>query len=191
MSPRMLELREGTEWKTGRLQKSRHAIFGGRNTNSGSSIGGGGSVGALAGGAGGGARAGGESVFAVSFCVFLLAFGTSSLFNPNTPHKFLLRNGHRLSILLHLAIFTLFFSIPSSRVSGGQISEDSHMRFRTLSSSPLSTFTLGYFYLCSPRSLPLEILPRFIRLSLLFTFSRFTSHNSSSVSFLHSPPHPK
>ena len=33
MSPRMLELREGTEWKTGRLQKSRHAIFGGRNTN--------------------------------------------------------------------------------------------------------------------------------------------------------------
>ena len=33
MSPRMLELREGTERKTGRLQKSRHAIFGGRNTN--------------------------------------------------------------------------------------------------------------------------------------------------------------
>ena len=121
----------------------------------------------------GGAGAGGESVFAASFCVFRLAFGTSSLFNSNTPHKFLSRNGHRLSVLLHLAIFTFLFSTPSSRVSGGQISEDSHMRFRMLSFSPLSTFTSGYFYLCSPRSLPLEILPHFIRLSLLFTFSRF------------------
>ena len=50
------------------------------------------------------------------FRVFLLAFGTSSLY---TPHKFLSRNGHRLSVLLHLALFTFFFSIPSSRVSGG------------------------------------------------------------------------
>ena len=38
---------------------------------SGSSIGGGGSVGALVGGTGGGGTAGGESIFEVSFCVFL------------------------------------------------------------------------------------------------------------------------
>ena len=60
------------------MKKPRYSV-------SGSSIGGGGSVGALAGGTGGGAGAGGESVFAVSFCVFRLAFGTSSLFNSNTP----------------------------------------------------------------------------------------------------------
>jgi hypothetical protein len=83
---------------------------------SGSSIGGEGSVGVLA-GAGGGAGAGGKSLF-VLFRVSLSSF-FFFFFHFACSYNSMSRNGHRLSVLLHLAFLpNTFFAIFRSSFQG-------------------------------------------------------------------------